>query len=54
MKAFFVSVFVVALVLLGAWIGGFDFNERGPDALVLSVLALLAGVYAYIISGGSL
>lgn len=37
----FVAGAVVAT--LGAWIGGFDFDQRGPDALGVYMAALFCG-----------
>jgi len=34
------------LVLVGAWIHGFDFDERGPDALIVYVLSFWAAMTA--------
>lgn len=35
------------VVLLGAWIAGFDFNERGWSALLVYYLTLLAMALTY-------
>ena len=36
----------IAFVCLVAWVGGFDFNERGNDAALLVALCAVLGGYA--------
>lgn len=41
---------VAALWVCGlAWIAGFDFNERGFDALFVAGVAVVVGVFTYLI-----
>lgn len=40
---FFGFVIGVMLVCVGFWLGGFDFNERGFDAVACLLIALFVG-----------
>jgi len=41
----------VALVIIGFYLSGFDFNTRGEDAVAVYVLSLIHGVAGAIIGG---
>jgi CDP-diglyceride synthetase len=43
----FVGGIVLGIVL--AWIVGFDFNERGAVALLMTVLILIMGIYGAVV-----
>jgi hypothetical protein len=43
----------IGLVLGLAWVGGFDFNERGVMAFGVSALALWIGAWAYYLADES-
>lgn len=47
MKRIVVSLLVSALVPALAWIGGFDFDERGFIALFVCLYAIGAFVFTY-------
>ena len=36
-----------------AWLSGYDFNERGPTALIVGMLVVWAGWAAWLISPGN-
>lgn len=48
MKRLLASIAAALVVCALAWIGGFDFNERGFDALFVAFYALLAAGLTYI------
>ena len=43
MKDVLAFILGVVLVVVGAWLAGFDFNIRGREALILYVFSLYAG-----------
>lgn len=47
MKRIICTIAAVALVSALAWVGGFDFNERGEAAVIVSMFAVFAAAFVY-------
>lgn len=52
-KRVLTSLLAGAVVCGMAWIGGFDFNERGDKALITTLFALWVSVMVYAYPGWS-
>ena len=51
MKRIIVAISAGAVVCAAAWIGGFDFNERGQVAVFVFLASVAASVYGYLLAG---
>ena len=45
------GIFLFIMVAIGAWVSGFDFNERGDKSLLVFFLCNAGGMLGYLIGG---
>lgn len=51
MKRSFVTLMSMVTVLIGYWVGGFDFGERGGTAVMVYLSSIIAGIIVYAYPG---
>lgn len=50
LKAILCSMISIAIILLGFWLGGFDYSQRCTDAGVIFFLSILVAIIVYAIN----
>ena len=43
------SIVCMLMMLFGAWIAGYDFNERGLEAAFIYIVTILFGAWGYVL-----